>query len=150
MKATRFILIFFILFISHFSYSQCDEDLLNKCYPLIGNYKFLKSYPIKMKQVKKNQPPTVMKQTIFLQGGLNYKIASYNQEGYSGKVVLSLYSEEGVIGTNYDSENKKFHNVIQFRCNATGIYYLTFYFDKGQEGCSIVIIAQEPVKRLED
>lgn len=125
------------------SKAQCSDELLGVCYPNIGDYKFLKSYPIKMKKSKKGDPPSVAQNSLVLNAGVTYRIAVCNASEYKGKLIVSLYSGSAMISSSYDPRTKNFYPGFEFQCRKSGVYYFSFYFDEGAEGCGMVLLAQK-------
>ncbi|MEI7596440.1 MAG: hypothetical protein WCK02_11880 [Bacteroidota bacterium] len=142
MKKLIFILVAFIG-IQGISMAQCSDELLGVCYPAIGNYKFLKSYPIKMKKSKKGQPPGVAQNSIVLNAGVTYRVTPCNASEYEGKLVVSLYSGDAMVSSSYDPKSKTHYPGFEFQCRKSGVYYLSFYFDEGLEGCGMVLLSQK-------
>ena len=134
----------FCVVLSNQVFSQCDnEELLDVCYPKIGDYKYVKNYPIQLKKTRKGEPPVVIKRAVVLNGGVKYKIVACNNNEYDGKVVISLYSGDALIGTTYDYNKNKEYSFIEYDCKKSGVYYLSFYFREGREGCALCILAQK-------
>ena len=142
------IILFFFLAIglSNAAYSQCGEEMIEYCYPKLGDFKYLNNFPVKLKKSKKNDPPAVMKHSLVLNSGTKYRFAIYNATEYDGKLVVNIYSSSTLVGTSYDYNTGKYYDVIDFDCKKPGIYYITFYFDGGKEGCSMCVMGQKEWK----
>ena len=138
-----FLLLLVLFGLNVVSKAQCSDELLGVCYPNIGNYKFLKSYPIKMKKSKKGDPPSVAQNSLVLNAGVTYRIAACNASEYKGKIIVALYSGSAMISSNYDPKTKTFYPGFEFACKKSGVYYFSFYFEDGLEGCGIVLLAQK-------
>lgn len=123
--------------------AQCGDELLDICYPKIGDYKYIKSYPIRLKKSRKGEPPIIAKYAVVLNGGVKYKIVGCNATDFDGKIVITLYNGDTMIGSTYDYNIGKEYPGIEFECKKSGVYYLSFYFRDGKEGCAICILAQK-------
>ncbi len=136
-------LIFVItLFVNEKAYSQCNDDLLGTCMPSIGNYKFLKHFPVRLKKSKSGAPIERVKYKITLSKGNTYKIVACNAKEFPGKVVMNLYQGMRLVATSYDAATKKHYPGMTYTCQMSGIYNLTFNFEDGEEGCAVGIISQ--------
>lgn len=122
--------------------AQCNDELTGKCMPDIGNFKFLKSFPIRLKETKKGAPLETVKFNVTLNQGVTYKIVACNASEFPGKSVISLNQGMKMLGTTYDATTKKHYPGIIYQCTASGIYSLSFYFEDGLEGCAVGIISQ--------
>jgi len=128
--------------------AQCNDELLNVCYPTIGDYKYLKSWPIKIKKNKKRgAPPTVLRFNVVLNGGYRYIFGVCNAEEYEGKAVVSLYSGNSLVGSSLDPRTNKDFGKFVFDCQKSGVYYVSFYFIDGEEGCAVGILGQQDLSR---
>lgn len=123
--------------------AQCNDELLGICYPTIGNYKFLKSYPVKMKKSKKGEPPMTGQNSIVLNSGVTYRFSACNASDYDGKIVVTLFSGSSMVSSNYNATSGTFYPGFDFQCKKSGVYYISFYFDGGKEGCSMILMSQK-------
>lgn len=137
-----FVIGLFILGLNSQSMAQCNDELASKCMPDIGNYKFLKSFPIRLKETKKGAPLETVKFNVTLNQGVTYKIVACNASEFPGKAIISLNQGMKMLGTTYDATTKKHYPGILYQCTASGIYSLSFYFEDGLEGCAVGIISQ--------
>lgn len=124
--------------------AQCDDQLIEVCYPEIGDFKFLKHYPVRFKKSKKEAPLTG-KNVLVLNQDTKYKIVVCNASDYDGQLVFQLYqsSTNSLVGTTYDPGTKKGLKGFEFICRASGIYYLTYYFLDGKEGCAVIMTSEK-------
>lgn len=94
-----FLLIFSCAFINH-ALSQCDEELVNICYPTIGDYTLIKTIPVRIKKSRKGSPPNDLRNSIIFEGGNNYKITTCNAQEFEGKLIVSIYNGNEVVYCN--------------------------------------------------
>lgn len=131
-----------ILGLNSLAKAQCNDELAGKCMPDIGNYKFLKSFPVRLKETKKGAPLETVKFNVTLNQGVTYKIVACNASEFPGKAVISLNQGMKMLGTSYDATTKKHYPGIIYQATSSGIYSLSFYFEDGKEGCAVGIISQ--------
>lgn len=126
--------------------AQCGEPLVEICYPKLGDSKYLNSFPVRLKKSKRGEPPTVMKQSLILNSGTKYRFAIVNAEEYEGKLIMNLYSSQTLVGTSVEYSTGKYFDIVEYNCKKAGIYYLTFYFEDGKEGCGLCLMGQKEWK----
>ncbi len=138
------ILIFALVFTVKIVKGQCDDQLIEVCYPEIGDYKFLKHYQVRFKKSKKDAP-LMGKNVLVLNQDTKYKIVVCNASDYDGQLIFQLYqsSTNTLIGSTYDPSTKKGLSGFEFVCRASGIYYLTYYFLDGKEGCAVIMTSEK-------
>ncbi|MBU0489155.1 MAG: hypothetical protein KKA07_07265 [Bacteroidetes bacterium] len=147
-KFLYIILLGFIFLIPGKASAQCNDELLNVCYPSLGEFKYLKSWPVKIKKnKKKGAPPSVLRFNVVLNGGYKYILTACDAEEYEGKVVISLYSGNALVGSSYDAKTNKDYKKFIFDCKKSGVYYVSFYFIDGEEGCAIGVLGQQEMNR---
>lgn len=143
----KVIVVFFIVLgFSNAAHAQCGEEMIEFCYPKLGEFKYINNFPIKQKKAKRGDPPAVMKHSLVLNSGTKYRFAIYNATEYDGKLVVNIYSSSTLVGTSYDYATGKYYDVIEFDCKKPGIYYICFYFDGGKEGCSMCVMGNKEWK----
>ena len=126
--------------------AQCGEPLVEICYPKLGDFKYLNSFPIRIKKSKRGEPPTVMKHSLIFNSGTKYRFVLSNAEEFDGKLILNLYNSQNVVKSSVEYSTGKYFDMIEFDCKKAGIYYLTFYFEDGKEGCALCLMGQKEWK----
>lgn len=132
MKMRNILLSFFIVFTQvHFSAAQCNSDeLSNTCIPkLSGGFNFLKAYKINGKA----DTDKVEYSYVFAKG-TQYMITLCEQAD-AKSIVLTIYDSQRnkVASSKIDGA---LLSAIAYPCNATGIYYLQYTFEKGSGLCA--------------
>jgi len=112
--------------------AQCDPGTFaNVCIPkLSGGFNFLKAYKVDGEGGNK----TKVEYSYVFAKGTQYMINLCTGNGDADGVVVTLYDS---------NRNKKVSNVyegeylsaIQYLCNATGIYYITYTFENSSQYC---------------
>jgi hypothetical protein len=135
MKKSLFIimcLIFLGIGLRNTALAQCDSDRhCEDCIKQIEEgFTYLKSYKVDGEGGGKSK---VEYSYVFTKGAqyfLNICTGSNSANG----IILTIYdSTRKMVGTNY--LNGKFFPVVKYPCNATGIYYITFTFEKPTTYC---------------
>ena len=141
-----FITIVIVTFFSFNGMTQCNDQLLSMAVnQLPEGFNYVKDIKVRMKKSKKKGPPISMKQGIVLNKGQVYKFYARNAKEYDGKIIFQLQNNRGVMGASY-SNGRHYTKGFSYKCNATGMYYLTSFYENGLEGCSIIIVAVKPIK----
>ncbi len=122
-------------------FSQCGGELFNACHAKIDSENLVRSYPVQFPQRQNGQTLPVVKHNMMLQSGNTYRIYTCSAEEYPGKVIASLHHADKLIGSTYVIDKNKHLPYIEFECKATGVYNLTLYFENGEKGCAIGILA---------
>jgi len=124
--------------------AQCDDRLIEVCYPEIKDFKFIKHYPVKFKKSKKDAPLTG-KNVVVLNQGVKYRFVVCNASDYSSQLVLQLHqsSNNAMMSTTYDASSNKVYNDFEFVCKSSGVYYLIYFFQDGKEGCAVILMAEK-------
>ena len=139
--------IFAMMFAAEIVKGQCDDQLIEVCYPEIGDFKFLKHYQIRFKKSKKDAP-LKGKNVLVLTQDTKYKIVVCNATDYDGQLIFQLFqsSSNSLVASTYDPATQKLHNGFEFVCRTSGIYYLAYYYQDGKEGCSVIMCAEKPTR----
>lgn len=111
---------------------QCNsENLSSQCIPkLAAGFNFLKSYKIDGDGGNKDK---VEYSYVFLKG-TSYMINICAPSQPTDGIVVSLFdsNRNKVISSKL---NDQFISAIQYTCNATGVYYIQYTFEKPSSYC---------------
>ncbi|MBL7832786.1 MAG: hypothetical protein JNK18_02480 [Cyclobacteriaceae bacterium] len=111
---------------------QCNsENLSSQCIPkLAAGFNFLKSYKIDGDGGNKDK---VEYSYVFLKG-TSYMINICAPSQPTDGIVVSLFdsNRNKVISSKL---NDQFISAIQYPCNATGVYYIQYTFEKPSSYC---------------
>lgn len=130
-KFTFFIALIFLLNSSDAS-AQCNsENLSSQCIPkLAAGFNFLKSYKIDGDNGTKEK---VEYSYVFLKG-TQYMINICAPTQPTDGIIVSLY--DGNRNKVASSKmNDQYISAIAFPCNATGVYYIQYTFEKPSSYC---------------
>jgi hypothetical protein len=112
--------------------AQCDTDKhCEDCIKQIEEgFTYLKSYKIDGEGGAK----TKVEYSYVFTKGAQYFLNICTGNNTADGIVLTIYdSTRKMVGTNY--LNGKFFPVVKYPCSATGIYYITFTFEKPTNFC---------------
>ena len=125
------------------TYAQCNDKLVDKCYPTLGDYTYLKDFKFKMKAGTAEKPNPTAKFQLILSKNTKYRLTACNASEYQGKVIFKLFDQNGLLASSYNPQTKKHYGTVEFICKKSGLYYLAYSFEDGKEGCAIGMIAFE-------
>lgn len=121
--------------------AQCNEQLVNVCYPTIDGYTYLKDFKFRLKEASpENLKPTAKFQLI-LSKDTKYLLTACDAEEYEGKVIYQLFDATGLLASSYNPQTKKHYESIEFVCKKSGLYYLAYTFEDNKKGCAIGMVA---------
>lgn len=141
MKNIFFFFCFLIISINLFA--QCEGDLFfNNCKQNITNFTFLKSYSVEVKKSKKGEERN-SRFSYILSKGSEYILTGCNDDNKSCKMIISLMDfNKRIITSTYLQKSNKYFPAISYKCNATGMYYITFTTSQPDgECCGMSILA---------
>ena len=118
--------------ISSLSVAQCNpDDFTTACVPrLATGFNFLKSYKIDGEGGSKAK---VEYSYVFTKGTQYYINLCANGATTDGIVVSLFDSNRNQVATS--KIDNQLATAIAYPCNATGIYYITYTFDKSSKYC---------------
>ena len=145
MKKVYFIISFLIVvaFAPEVAFSQCNDKLVDKCYPTLGDYTYLKDFKFKLKPGTPGGTKPTAKFQLILSKNTKYRLTACNAEEYPGKVIFQLFDQNGLLASSYNPQTKKHYDTVEFLCKKSGLYYIAYTFEDAQEGCAIGMIAFE-------
>jgi hypothetical protein len=123
--------------------AQCNDKLVDKCYPTLGDYTYLKDFKFKLKPGSSTTPKPTAKFQLILSKNTKYLLSACNAEEYPGKVIFQLFDQNGLLASSYNPQTKKHYETIEFLCKKSGLYYLAYTFEDAKEGCAIGMIGFE-------
>jgi len=148
-KWTLIILIILGCFSSVNLRAQCDDGLIAEVADALGNFNYMKDYKVRMEKMKKkNKMPPQISYSIILNEGKKYRFIINYAEDLPGKLKFEMFGQRsGIVLTNYDGLSNKYYNGVEFQCKATAMYTVSLSFSDGQEGCGVVIVGFDEVKK---
>ena len=121
--------------------AQCNEQLVNKCYPTIDGYTYLKDFKFKLKAASEANPRPTAKFQLILSKDTKYFLTACNSGEYGEKVIFQLFDASGLLASSYNPQTKKHYESVEFVCKKSGLYYLAYTFEDNTQGCAIGMVA---------
>jgi hypothetical protein len=125
-----------------FAFGQTTDGLVSTCISTAGpNAKYLKDFRI---QLGKAATPGDLryKTQMSLWKNTRYRFTMCNSENSEGKLILSIRDDANkVVLSSYDQKTGKIYPYVDFICNKSGIYQLSFDFTDGKQGSGVGIVS---------
>ena len=125
------------------SNAQCNEQLVDKCYPTIDGFTYLKDFKFRLKAASEVNQKPIAKFQLILSKDTKYLLTACNAEEFEGKVIYQLFDASGLLASSYNPQTKKHYESIEFVCKKSGLYYLAYTFEDYKQGCAIGMVAFE-------
>jgi len=123
-------------------HGQSSDPLITNCVMNAGpNTKYLKDFRI---QLGKTQSAGELryKAQMSLWKNTKYRFSMCNSEDSKGKLILSLKNDANkVVLSSFDQNSGKTYPFVDFVCNKSGIYQLSFDFTNGQQGSGVGVVS---------
>ena len=123
--------------------AQCNEQLVNKCYPTMSGFTYLKDFKFRLKEKSEATPKPRAKFQLILSKNTKYLLTACNAEEFPGKVIYQLFDASGLLASSYNPQTKKHYKSIEFVCKKSGLYYIAYTFEDYEKGCAIGMISFE-------
>jgi hypothetical protein len=141
MKRTILTLIF--LFVLGFvSFGQATDPLTNNCVITAGpDAKYLKDFRI---QLGKTTPESELryKANMSLWKSTKYRFSMCNEENSKGQLILNIKDETNkLILSSFDKKTGKTYSSVDFECQKSGIYQISFDFTDGEQGSGVGVVS---------
>ncbi|HKK58861.1 MAG TPA: hypothetical protein VJ937_05250 [Salinivirga sp.] len=145
--------LFFLALLSVFylsGYGQCNNSLIDSCKAKLTETTYLKHFKVRFSKSRQKRQPSVANFSLYLNKGTYYRFTTANDGNQKGIAVIKLYDDFRLYGSNVSENGKQIDHSFGFRCNKTGIYYLTIKFKDGAAGCAAVMLSMKPKKKKYD
>ena len=133
-KTLLFGLITVLFSILNTTFSACNtEPIVQKCNSKLGDFTFLKMYKIENVKTGDN-----VEYSYVFSGNTTYMLSMGDDKGTDApSVEVKLFdSSRKLVSTN--SLNGKTFPAIMYKCQATGIYYMTYSLSNASCGVSVL------------
>lgn len=140
MKKLIFSIIF--LFAGLGAVSAQTDQLISKCALNAGtDAKYLKDFRVQLGKAE-NQNELRYKANMSLWKNTKYRFSMCNADNSVGRLILTIKDETNkVVLTSYDNKTGKTYASIDFTCNKSGIYQLSYDFENWQQGSGVGIVS---------
>lgn len=147
MKVQLPILFIALMVISFSTNAQCDNSLIDSCKNKLGETIYLKHFKVRFAKGSRLRQAGSANFSVYLNKGTFYKFTTANDKSKDGIAEIKLYDDFRFYGGNIDEKTLEIYNSLEFRCQKTGIYYLTIKFHDGLEGCAAIMLSMKERKR---
>jgi len=132
----------FLLFIGALSFGQSTETLVNDCVMNAGNTaKYLKDFRVQLGK-SAGQTELRYKANMSLWKNTKYRFNMCNSQDSKGQLILSLKDESNKeVLSSFDPKTGKSYPFIDFICQKSGKYQLSFDFTNGQQGSGVGVVS---------
>ena len=121
---------------------QTSDALVNSCVMNAGaDAKYLKDFRIELGKASEQNEPRY-KTNISLWKDTTYRFTMCSADDSKGNLFLILKDDANKIAlTSYDKQTGRTYWVVDFVCNKSGIYQLSYDFTDGQQGLGVGVIS---------
>ena len=123
-------------------YGQGTDLLVNNCISNAGpNAKYLKDFRV---QLGKAAAPGELRYKVQMSLWKNtkYRFTMCDSEESQGKLILRIKDGANkVVLSSFDQKTGKTYPYVDFICNKSGIYQLSFDFVDGQQGSGVGVVS---------
>jgi hypothetical protein len=137
-----FITLVLLLAIGSLANSQSTDPLVTSCISNAGaDAKYLKDFRV---QLGKAASPGEYryKAQMSLWKNTKYRFSMCNSDDSKGKLVLLIKDDANkTILSSFDAKTGKSYSFIDFECNKSGIYQLSYDFTDGEQGSGVGVIS---------
>jgi hypothetical protein len=122
-----------ILLLASNCMAQCNTEAISlACNNKLAGFTFLKDYKLDAKKAKNG----VIEYSYVFSKDTQYMLSICDGNAHAPKVeVILMDGNRNVLSSN--KENGKYYSGIAYKCNTTGIYYMTFNISNSTEKCMV-------------
>lgn len=141
MKKNVFILSFFLT-LGLVSLGQTNDTFVGSCVNNAGaDAKYLKDFRIQLGKATV-QGELRFKANMSLWKSTKYRFTMCNAEDSRGKLILNVRDEANkIVVSSFDQNTGKTYTYIDFTCNKSGIYQLTYDFVNEPQGSGLGVVS---------
>jgi len=132
----------FLLTIGILSFGQKAEPLVTDCAMSAGaNAKYLKDFRIQLGK-STNQSELRYKANMSLWKNTKYRFSMCNSADSKGQLILKIKDDKNKeILSSFNPKTGLPYSSVDFTCQKSGIYQLTFDFVNGQQGSGVGVVS---------
>lgn len=130
-----------LLTLSHFSSAQSSEQMINKCITLAGtDSKYLKDYRIQLGRPLESGDLR-FKAKMSLWKDMKYRFTMCCTDDSQSQLILNVKDEtDRIVLTSIDRKSGKTYSTVDFVCNKSGIYMVSYDFTNDQQGSGVGVV----------
>jgi len=121
---------------------QAADPLVSSCISTAGpNAKYLKDFRVQLGKAA-SEGELRFKAQMSLWKNTKYRFTMCNSEGSEGKLILTIKDDTNKqVLSSYDQKTGKTYPYVDFICNRSGIYQISFDFTGGQPGSGVGVVS---------
>jgi hypothetical protein len=124
------------------SYGQVTDPLISNCATNAGaNAKYLKDFRIQLGKAAL-QGDFRYKANMSLWKNTKYRFTMCNAENSKGQLILNIKDESNkTILSSFDKKTGKTYSFVDFECQKSGLYQISYDFTDGQQGSGVGVVS---------
>jgi hypothetical protein len=138
----KVIILSFLLTIGFVSFGQTKDAFVGSCVNNAGaDAKYLKDFRVQLGKASA-ESDLRFKANISLWKSTKYRFTMCNEEDSRGQLILNIKDEANkIILSSFDQKTGKTYTYIDFICNKSGIYQLSYDFVNEQQGSGLGVVS---------
>jgi hypothetical protein len=132
----------FLFVIGILSYGQVTDPLVSNCATNAGaNAKYLKDFRIQLGKAS-TKGEFRYKANMSLWKNTKYRFTMCNAENSKGQLILTIKDESNkLILSSFDKKTGKIYPFVDFECQKSGLYQVSYDFTDGQQGSGVGVVS---------
>jgi hypothetical protein len=132
----------FIFALGYIAFGQVTDPLISNCAVNAGdNAKYLKDFRIQLGKAA-TQGDLRYKANMSLWKNTKYRFTMCNAENSKGQLILSIKDEANkLVLSSFDKKTGKIYSFVDFECQKSGIYQISYDFTDGQQGSGVGVVS---------
>jgi hypothetical protein len=124
------------------SFGQTTDPLVGKCIASSGaDSKYLKDFRVQLGKAA-SQGDLRYKANISLWKDMKYRFTMCSADDSKGSLILNMKDESNkVVLSSFDQKSGKTYTSVDFICNKSGIYQLSYDFTNEEQGSGVGVIS---------
>jgi hypothetical protein len=134
--------LFLLIAMGIMTYGQSSDPMVSNCIINAGpDARYLKDFRIQLGKGAADGEPR-FKAQMSLWKNTKYRFSMCNSEDSEGNLYLSLKDDANkLVLSSFDQKTGKTYSFIDFICNKSGIYQLSYDFTGGQKGSGVGVVS---------
>lgn len=131
----------FLLFMGLVSSAQSTDSFITPCIDVAGaDAKYLKDFRIELGK-SADLEDFRYKANMSFWKNTRYRFSMCTTDDSKGQLILIIKDEsDQVVLSSYDKKTGKSYPLVDFTCNRSGIYKLSYDFTNGQQGSALGVV----------
>ena len=124
------------------AFGQVTDPLISKCAINAGtNAKYLKDFRIQLGKAA-TRSELRYKANMSLWKNTKYRFTMCNAQNSNGQLILAIKDDTNkLILSSFDKKTGKIFSFVDFECQKSGIYQISYDFTNGQQGSGVGVVS---------